>query len=325
MAEWEGTAHLEGCAHLEGRARAVTERLDLYIAETLGEALGFHSRSQLKTRNLQARVNGREVKLSFPLKEGDTLQLTWEEAPPSELLAEDLPLNILYEDRRVLVLNKAQGMVVHPGAGNFQGTVANALLHRLKSRGTDPDSVQTLRPGIVHRLDKDTSGVLITALDEEALAYLSAQFKNRTVRKTYTALVQGAPPEKEGLINAPIGRDRLNRKLFVPRSDGKPALTAYRTLWTRSGYSLLRLHPRTGRTHQLRVHLKLIGCPILGDPLYGRPDKRFPAATLMLHASVLQIKIPCLKEGYPLIKSEERIFKAPLPQRFTDINESLSK
>jgi 23S rRNA pseudouridine1911/1915/1917 synthase len=310
-------------------------RLDLYIAENLG----LLSRSQFKARGLKARVNGKEVKPSRIVKTGDKLELSWNDAPSPELLAEDLPLEVIYEDSRVIVINKPQGMVVHPGAGNFHGTLANALLFRRMQRhiqSTAPGE-DSLRPGIVHRLDKDTSGVLIAAWDDATLAYLGNQFKEHTVRKTYAAIVQGEPAQKEGHIETRICRDIHNRKLFsvaAPDSGrGKTALTLYRVLWTRqlgtgrgaSRYSFLVLRPRTGRTHQLRVHLKYLGCPILGDPLYGKADKHFPDASLMLHAAVLAINIPCSIPGHPLIKSERRIFRAPLPQRFKTLNACLKE
>jgi 23S rRNA pseudouridine1911/1915/1917 synthase len=301
-------------------------RLDSYIAEKLA----ILTRSQVKARGLKALVNGKDVKASHLVKAGDALELSWDEAESPVLVGEDLPLDVIYEDDKVIVINKAQGMVVHPGAGNFRGTLANALLYRRIQKGKAASD--SLRPGIVHRLDKDTSGVLIAAWDDATLAYLGNQFKEHTVRKTYAAIIQGEPPEKEGTIETRICRDSRNRKLFTvcPRDSGrgKIAITRYRCLWTRhaggQSYSFLVLKPRTGRTHQLRVHLKYLGCPILGDPLYGKSDKKFPKATLMLHAAVLLIKIPADIPGHPLIKSEERVFRSPLPLRFKDIIQCLS-
>jgi 23S rRNA pseudouridine1911/1915/1917 synthase len=292
-------------------------RLDRYVAEDLK----LLTRSQLKTKLLGARLNGKPVKLSRIVKPGDLLELAWADPEPLDLTPEDLPLDLLYEDDRVAVVNKAQGMVVHPGAGNRRGTLANALLHRRLARsglsagssvpagGSVPGA---FRPGIVHRLDKDTSGVIIASYDDAALAFLADQFKARTVEKTYAAVVQGTPKEPRGIVEAPITRDSRDRKRFtVSAGRGKSALTRYRVIRSWGAYSLLLLRPRTGRTHQLRVHLRHLGHPILGDSIYGLPDKRFPQGTLMLHAWKLAIVLPG--------QETPSIFKAPLPERFRKI------
>jgi 23S rRNA pseudouridine1911/1915/1917 synthase len=284
-------------------------RLDRYVAEELK----LLTRSQLKAKLLGARINGKPVKLSRPVKSGDLLELSWTEPEPLNLIPEEIPLRILYEDRRVVVINKAQGMVVHPGAGNRTGTLANALLfhHESYTAGMVPGN---FRPGIVHRLDKDTSGVIIAAYDDSALAFLADQFKARTVKKTYAAIVQGTPKEPQGIIETRIVRDSRNRKRFTVSADrGKSAVTRYGVIRSWGAYSLLLLRPRTGRTHQLRVHLRHLGHPILGDGVYGLPDKRFPRATLMLHALTLTITLP--GQNVP------NLFKAPLPARFKDVIE----
>jgi 23S rRNA pseudouridine1911/1915/1917 synthase len=296
-----------------------TLRLDRYVAEELK----LLTRSQLKTRLLGARVNGKTVKLSRSVKPGDRLELLWADPEPPALLSENIPLDILYEDERVVVVNKAQGMVVHPGAGNHSGTMANALLYRRLGRAGlpcdgSPGSVPgNCRPGIVHRLDKDTSGVIIASYDDAALAFLSDQFKARTVRKTYAAIVLGTPREAAGIIDTRIVRDSRDRKRFAVSADrGKSALTRYRRIRSWGAYSLLLLRPRTGRTHQLRVHLRHLGHPILGDPVYGAPDKRFPRATLMLHARTLVITLPG--------RDTPSLFKASLPARFRELIAALS-
>ncbi|MDR0710510.1 MAG: RluA family pseudouridine synthase [Spirochaetaceae bacterium] len=293
-------------------------RLDRYIAEYLR----LLSRSQIKAKKLRAKVNGKEVKVSRLVKPGDLLELSWPDPEPETLLPEDIPLDIIYEDSRLVVVNKAQGMVVHPGAGNHSGTLANALLgRRLKQGGEAAETREcspflSRRPGIVHRLDKDTSGVIIAAYDDETLAFLSAQFKERRAGKIYAAIVKGSPPETRGRVDMRIVRDSRDRKRFtVSRDRGRIALTQYKLVRQLGDYSLLLLKPRTGRTHQIRVHLKYLGCPILGDPVYGRGDPRFPEATLMLHAKSLSIAIP----GSPSLPETPpfRTFKAPLPPRFT--------
>jgi 23S rRNA pseudouridine1911/1915/1917 synthase len=279
-------------------------RLDRYVAENLA----LLSRSQLKSRCIEAKVNGKPVKISRILKGGDRLDLNWAETEPLDLIPEDLPLNILYEDANVVLVNKEQGMVVHPGAGNRRGTLANALLfRRLCLNGEANLSSPESRLGIVHRLDKDTSGVIIAAYNNEALAFLAAQFKNRQARKIYIAIVHGTPKESAGTIETFITRDPRNRKRFtVSTSKGKPALTSYRVLRSWGAYSLVLLRPRTGRTHQLRVHLLHLGHPILGDPIYGTSNGR--GATLMLHAKSLRILLPG--------GAEPQTFRASLPPRF---------
>jgi 23S rRNA pseudouridine1911/1915/1917 synthase len=284
-------------------------RLDRYVAERLR----LLSRSQIKARELAATVNGKKARLSRPVQQGDRLELCWNDAGPLTIIPEDLPLDIIYEDDRAVVINKAQGMVVHPGAGNPRGTLANALCYRrLTRRGAaDPlgETAAGPRPGIVHRLDKETSGVIVAAYDDEALAFLSDQFRARTASKTYAAIVNGIPPAAAGRIETCIARDRRDRKRFAVADRGKIALTYYKVLKTWRHHSLLLLRPRTGRTHQLRVHLRWLGNPITGDPLYGCADALFPRATLMLHARKLCLTLP--DEAAP------RTFVSPLPERFT--------
>jgi 23S rRNA pseudouridine1911/1915/1917 synthase len=286
-------------------------RLDRYVAEYTG----LLTRSQIKSRRLSARLNGKEVKISRQVRKGDLLELFWLESPPTDLVPEDIPLDILYEDDRVVVVNKVPGMVVHPGAGNPGGTLANALLFRRRQRlGSGEESPRDgtgFRPGIVHRLDKDTSGVIIAAYDDEALSFLADQFKNRRVKKRYAALVRGTPPEGRGTVETLLCRDSRDRKKFtVSRERGKAALTRYRVIHSWGAYSLLLLAPKTGRTHQIRVHMRYLGHPLLGDPLYGSLDPRFPGAGLMLHAKSLTLVLPG--------RGDAETFRTPLPPRFLD-------
>jgi len=294
-------------------------RLDRYVAERLK----ILSRSQIKARRLEARMDGKSVKISRILKGGERIELSWLESESPFLIPQDLPLDVIYEDERVIVVNKAQGMVVHPGAGNRQGTLANALLFRkLKSAGRLPDftpdeagNLAGLRPGIVHRLDKDTSGVIIAAWDEQALAFLSEQFKKRRVRKTYAALVQGCPSEIEGRIKKKIARSRRDRKTFtVSDTEGRKSFTYFKVVRSYGKYSLLLLRPKTGRTHQIRVHLKYLGNPVLGDPIYGQRDSVFPHSTLMLHAKRLSLVLP---------SNVRTNFRTPLPERFLEVIRAL--
>jgi len=300
-------------------------RLDRYVPEILN----LLSRSQIKAKNMKAKINGKDVKLSRLVKQGDCLELVWEESSPVNIIPEDLPLDVIYEDANCIVVNKAQNMVVHPGAGNRQGTLANALFFRkYKKNGGDDENILrgeipcTQRPGIVHRIDKDTSGIIIAAYDDETLAFLAEQFKTRKVQKKYIAVVQGAPKEIKGRIETFIARDPKNRKRFAVCAAGRNAVTFYKVIkswraFNGVSYSLLLLRPRTGRTHQLRVHLRYLGSPILGDPVYGSADKLFPDASLMLHSKSLTIMLPG--------ENEERNFSSPVPERFNAVIKKLDR
>ena len=457
LSVWEGTASL-----------SEPVRADKYLSETLA----LMSRSQLKARGACLFCNGKEVKLSHKIKNGDHLRLEWTEAPSEEITPEPVPLTILYRDADVFVIDKPQGMVTHPAAGNWSGTLANGVLwlslHGEDARATglqteneaeaknelelnresraisesksepepEPNSTSKREPeneripfytsfgtlpllnepppraGIVHRLDKDTSGVIIVARTARAHEFLCRQFHDREARKEYLAIVRGAPPTTEGRIDTWLARSPRDRKKFAvsPSGRGKHALTLYkvRVIWeiparaeyaahtesassaesatraaascaesasraalshpnttspvaaasTRPGtaraseapqslsrrgpsngnpsegsashdgpskdssskrgpskkatspqrYTLVALYPRTGRTHQLRVHMAHLGCPILGDPIYSKKDPHFPDATLMLHARRLKIRLPA--------DNEFHIFAAPLPEHF---------
>jgi len=285
-------------------------RLDRYVSENLR----LLSRSQIKARKLKAKINGKDAKLSRFVKNNDLLELFWDDSPPENIIPQEIPLEIVYEDERCVVINKAQGMVVHPGAGNKQGTMANALCFRRlnKTGGILPG----LRPGIVHRLDKETSGLIIAAYDEEAHAFLAHQFKSRKVRKTYIAVICGTPKEKTGRIETFIARDQKNRKRFTVSSCGKTAVTFYKVIKNWKNYSLVMLRPKTGRTHQLRVHMRYLNFPILGDSVYGCEDKNFPGVSLMLHSKNLEITLPG--------ETQARVFSSYVPQRFKTVIEKLN-
>jgi 23S rRNA pseudouridine1911/1915/1917 synthase len=299
---------------------AAGTRLDVYISDRMG----LFSRSQAKSRISEVRVNGDAARLSRKLKIGDVVSVDYSEAAPMDALPEDIPLDILFENEDVIVVNKPQGMVVHPGSGNHSGTLVNALLHHYGELGKAFGSGE-LRPGIVHRLDKETSGVIMTAKNPRAHEFLSAQFKSRGVRKRYLAVTAECPVELEGKVETYIARDPYHRKLFICTDGrGKLAATFYTVLRSYTApaptgrgrqavrrYCFISLRPRTGRTHQLRVHMKHIGAPILGDPLYGKPDPVFPNSSLMLHAHRLSILLP--GEDAPTE------FMAPLPERFMHV------
>jgi 23S rRNA pseudouridine1911/1915/1917 synthase len=306
-------AELEGLVMGDGETR-----LDRYIVDELGSI----SRSQLKQRSVSVRVNGKEAKLGRLVRPGDRYAIALKDAEEQGEAAEELPLDILYQDANVIALNKAQGMVTHPAHGNWRGTLANGLLGLFKARrppaaaagsdgASDPLGAEPpARAGIVHRLDKDTSGVIIAAKTAAAQEHLAAQFRDRTTRKLYLAVCQGVPAAPSGRIDTWLARDPRDRKRFCVSAEGsgKHALSEYMLLGSSGGYALLALRPRTGRTHQLRVHCRQLGCPILGDPIYGKKDKRFPEATLMLHARELRIALPG--------EAEARVFSAPIPEHF---------
>ena len=226
---------------------------------------------------------------------------------------EKIELDIIYEDNNVFVINKPCGMVVHPAAGNYTGTMAHGLLHLLENVESD-FSNEDQRPGIVHRLDKDTSGLIIAAKNTKALDYLASQFKDRSTSKTYLAIIHGKLPVKKGTIKTLIGRDPNNRKKMSWKvKNGKEAVSVYRVLHEWNNYSLVVLELKTGRTHQLRVHMLSMGTPIAGDRIYSNTKMEFD---LMLHAYRLSIKLPG--------ESSFTGFRAPLPERFKEFMISLS-
>lgn len=299
------------------------ERLDKYIAN-LPNGM---NRSKLKSGVTEILVNGKKVKLSQKIKAGDQIDIQWEDNIPDNIEPENIPLNIIYEDNDVTVVNKAQGMVTHPACGNWNGTLVNALLYhwgresivQLKD-GNSSEILQRRRPGIVHRLDKETSGILITAKNREAEEWLQNQFKEKKLQKEYILICTGKPPAKAGDIRTQIIRDPKNRHRFkavTDSDDGKFARTIYHCICCYGNYSLIRVRLKTGRTHQIRVHMKFLGCPILGDGIYNKPDKLFPNASLMLHSKKLKIRLPQ--------KKEFSTFITPVPKRFREIEKKLKE
>ncbi len=245
-------------------------------------------------------VNKQMQKTGYKLKPGDVIEINYNlEKPTQEVI--DLP--VLYEDDDCVVINKPQGVLTHSkGAFNPEGTVDSFI--RPKTRDMDEQ-----RGGIVHRLDRATSGVIIAAKTPEALSWLQKQFSQRKVKKTYYAVIQGAPEHNKAIIEIPIERNPRDPKTFRTGNSGKPATTQYEVVASGQGYSLLKLQPTTGRTHQLRVHLKHLGHPIVGDPIYdGEPHKR-----MLLHAEKLEITLP---------NRERQVFEAPLPPEFRAILEA---
>ncbi len=343
-------AQKEQCLEIRVGKLAEKIRLDAYLAQQ-----GL-KRSILSEKRTSILLNGKVAKKGKPVKTGDVISVTYTEESFEGLVPQEIPLRILYEDEHLLVINKEQGMVVHPAIGNHEGTVVNALLYRYGMDFTkiflqkDPAQAETtdervretgesadteasalsdsydgeeesegeteelsldspvIRPGIVHRLDKDTSGTLIIARTLESYLSLTAQFKAHTTTKTYIGLAKGTFSRLEGSIQTNIKRDSRNRKRFVSCSgqEGRIALTHYRVLRQFAGYALVRINIHTGRTHQIRVHLSSLGHPIVGDVIYGKED----GTTLMLHALELAVDHPAT--------GERRTFRSALPLRFLE-------
>lgn len=283
-------------------------RIDRYISET-----GIITRNQIKERELIILLNGKEIKYSAKAQNGKTYNVSWNKEVEVDIQAEELTLDIIYEDKNTVVISKEQGIVVHPALGNYSGTLVQGLMYYIKNLSENFDG-DVLRPGIVHRLDKDTSGVIITAKNTDSLTFLASQFKDRTNVKEYLAIVKGLPIKKRDTIKSYLKRDDRDRKKFMSSDDekiGKYAETDYVVLSTNDNYSLVKLTLKTGRTHQIRVHLKHIGHPIVGDPIYSRTDPNHRDATLMLHSYHLGI----------LLKDEDdmRDFYSPIPDRMKDL------
>lgn len=258
-------------------------------------------------------VNDKKVKVSYKVKLNDIVSVEIPEVKETELIPENIDIDVLYEDEYIIVVNKAKGMVVHPANGNYTGTLVNALLYRCK------DSLSGIggekRPGIVHRLDKDTSGVLIVAKCDKAHLNISEQIKNHKVKKTYIALVKGIVKDNEATIDMPIGRSKKDRKKMDIDKNGKNAITHFKVLKRYSKYTLLEIKIETGRTHQIRVHMAEIGYPVVGDAVYSNGKNEFGIEGQMLHAYKLEFMHP--------ITNKHMELTAPLPQYFEEILKKL--
>jgi len=271
-------------------------RLDKYVCHQLGEL--SRTRIQKLIADGYITVNDQVAKAGLKLNIGDRLRVIIPPVPPSPLMPEAIPLNIIYEDDDLLVIDKPAGLTVHPAPGHLSHTLVNALLSHFPHLADISDS---LRPGIVHRLDKDTSGVMLVAKNSVAQADLVEQFKARSVAKAYLVLVKGHLTPEDGAIEAPIGRDPGNRKRMAVVASGREARTEYRVIRYIADYTLLEVRPETGRTHQIRVHLSAIGFPVVGDKVYG--VKSASLSRQFIHASRLGFKLPSTGE-YVEFKSE---------------------
>ncbi|MGQ9512657.1 RluA family pseudouridine synthase [Thermodesulfitimonas sp.] len=275
-------------------------RVDLYLAREIPDI--SRSRFQQLINAGQVLVNSRTVRPSYRLRPGDEISVHLPPAEIPQILPEPIPIEIVYEDQDVLVVNKPRGMVVHPGAGHYQGTLVNALLYHC----TDLSGINgVLRPGIVHRLDKETSGLLMVAKTDAAHLSLATQLKERRILREYMALVYGQPKEDAGSVIAPIGRHPRDRQKMAVTPAGKEAITHYTVVERFARYTLLKLRLATGRTHQIRVHLTHIGHPVVGDLKYGPARPHLGLSGQFLHAGVLGFTHPTTGEFLRL--------EAPLP------------
>ena len=270
---------------------------------------------QRMIENEKIKVNNKKIKASYKVNENDFIEIEEEEIKETDLVAEDIPLDVIYEDNDILVVNKAKGMVVHPGNGNPNGTLVNAVLAKCK------DSLSGIggeyRPGIVHRIDKDTSGLLIVAKNDNAHLNISEQIKDHKVKKTYVALVRGRIKENEATINMPIGRSQNDRTKMAVRKDGKEAITHIKVLKKYNNYTFIEVNIETGRTHQIRVHMAQIGYPIVGDFVYSNGKNPFGVEGQMLHSMKLEFKHP--------VTNKEMKLEAPIPNYFKEVLNILDK
>lgn len=294
-------------------ARESYSRADLFLCESIDIT---RSAAKKLLDNGNVTKGGKAVKASSPIAEGDCLHVTMPEPVELAAKAEDIPLDIVYEDDDIAVINKPQGMTVHAGNGNYEGTLVNALLYRLNSLSGING---VLRPGIVHRIDKDTSGLLVVAKNDKAHVSLAKQIEDKTCRRTYLALLEGVLKEESGTVTTYIGRcpnDRI-KMAVVPPDKGKLAITDYCVVKRFSAFTLCRFDLHTGRTHQIRVHAKYLHHPVVGDEIYGVKKQKFKLNGQLLHAWKLTLTHP--KTG------REMTFEAPLPDYFKDILSRLEK
>jgi len=291
----------------------VGERLDTYVSSLNSDMSRSNCQRLIKEGNVL--VNNNSSKEAYKVKLGDEILIKIEPPKEAKIEAQEIPLNIIYEDNDIIVINKEKGMVVHPGNGNMDGTLVNAVLSHAK------DSLSgiggEIRPGIVHRLDKDTSGLIIVAKNDSAHINVSEQIKNHEVTKIYTALVRGNIEEDEATIDMPIARDERDRTKMATNIDGKEAVTHFKVIKRYYDYTLLRVKIDTGRTHQIRVHMAKIHHPVIGDEVYSNGKNEFNVKGQLLHSTILEFKHP--RTG------EKLHFEAPLPDEFKNVLEILDR
>ena len=284
------------------------KRIDAYLSEKTE-----YSRTAIQRLidEDKIKVNGKKEKSSYKVQNGDKIEIEEEPAKEIELKAQDIPLEILYEDNDIIVVNKPKGMVVHPANGNPDGTLVNAIMSICKESLSGIGG--EIRPGIVHRLDKNTSGAIIIAKNDKAHIALSDELKNHEIKKTYIALVRGIVKENNATINMPIARSKKDRKKMDVDKNGKKAITHFKVIKRYQDFTLLEINIETGRTHQIRVHLSHIGYPIIGDDVYSNGKNKWNIEGQCLHAKCLDFKHP--------ITGKELHIEAPIPEYFEKILE----
>ena len=288
------------------------KRLDSYIASICNDITRTSAERMIK--NGEILVNDKTQKAAYKINEGDIITIQKSEPKEIEIKAQDIPIEIIYEDNDIIVVNKPKGMVVHPANGNPDGTLVNAIMAKCKNSLSGIGG--EIRPGIVHRIDKDTSGLLIIAKNDTAHVNMSEQIKNHEVKKTYIALVRGVIKDNEATIDMPIGRSTSDRKKMAVNRNGKNAVTHIKVIKRYEKYTLVEVNIETGRTHQIRVHLSHIGYPIIGDYTYSNGKNEFGVEGQCLHAKSLEFKHP--------ITGKEMKLEAPLPQYFQEILNTLN-
>lgn len=280
------------------------KRLDAFLSEVIEDATRSYIQKIIDNGNVQIK-DKKITKSGNKLKGNETVIVNIPEDEILDVIPQDIPLNIIYEDKDIVVINKAPGMVVHPAHGNYTGTLVNALLYHIKDLSTING---VIRPGIVHRLDKDTSGVIVVAKHDEAHTTLSDMFKEKTLEKTYICITKGIFKEKKGRVETLIGRDPKDRKkMAVVNENGKNAISNYDVIDESNNFSLVKVRIETGRTHQIRVHMKYLNHPILGDSTYGSPTKDIDRQ--MLHAYMLKFTHPITKKEMTVIADIPEDFK----------------
>ena len=281
------------------------ERIDKFIASQLDGVTRSYVQKLVDDGNVL--VDGKIIKSNYKLKIGQNIEITIPEAKPLDIKAEDIKLDIVYEDKHMLVVNKPQNMVVHPAAGNYEGTLVNALMNHCGDSLSGINGV--IRPGIVHRIDKDTSGLLLVAKDDETHLGLSEQIKEHSLTRKYVAIVHGNFKNDEGTVDAPIGRHPTDRKrMCITEKNSKNAVTHYKVLKRFSEYTLVECKLETGRTHQIRVHMASIGHPVMGDKTYGVKKEKYNLSGQLLHARIVGFIHPITKEYME--------FQTEIPERF---------
>lgn len=288
-------------------------RLDSYITKKLNDLSRANIQRLIEDGNIL--VNSAKQKISYKVNSGDKIEITIPEPKKIDLKPQDIKVEIVYEDNDIIVVNKPKGLVVHPAVGNPDGTLVNAIMNICKNSLSGIGG--EVRPGIVHRLDKDTTGLLIVAKNDKAHINLSEQIKNREVKKIYIALVRGNIPENEATINMPIGRSTKDRKKMAVVKNGKEAVTHFKVIDRFKNYTLLEIKIDTGRTHQIRVHMAEIGYPVVGDMVYSNGKNEFGVEGQMLHAKSLDFKHP--------ITGKNMHLEAELPKYFKDIIDKLKQ